>query len=173
MIRISQSSPCCAQCTSCLQAHRRLLWTSKRTLISRRTLSASASRKDEKPNGSSQPSGSTEKGALSRRLAEMTEESLFEGGRSAQKNLQEAGFSDDLKRALEEKIKAASFKSNNAQAFSVLDTPVSFKDRTNSASAGQLTMYQGKRRKRYSRTCHGNTLARDRKRRRYRTSNAR
>jgi hypothetical protein len=55
----------------------------------------------------------------------MTEESLIEGGRSARKNLQEAGFSDDLKRALEEKIKAATFKSDNAQAFSVLDTPVS------------------------------------------------
>lgn len=55
----------------------------------------------------------------------MTEESLLEGGRSARKNLQEAGFSDDLKRALEEKIKAASFKSDNAQAFSVLETPVS------------------------------------------------
>jgi hypothetical protein len=54
----------------------------------------------------------------------MTEESLLEGGRSARKNLQEAGFSDDLKRALEEKIKAATFKSDNAQAFSVLDTPV-------------------------------------------------
>ncbi|EEA21654.1 hypothetical protein EYB25_007092 [Talaromyces marneffei] len=55
----------------------------------------------------------------------MTEESLLEGGRSARKNLQEAGFSDDLKRALEEKIKATTFKSDNAQAFSVLDTPAS------------------------------------------------
>ena len=127
MIGITRSSPCCTQCTSCLQAHRRLPSITKRTpLSSRRTLSASSSRKDEKPNGSPQPSGSKEEGALSRRLAEMTEESLLEGGRSARKNIQEAGFSDDLKRALEEKIKATSFKSDNAQAFSVLDTPVSF-----------------------------------------------
>lgn len=126
MIGITRSSPCCTQCTSCLQAQRQLPSISKRTPISsRRTLSASSSRKDEKPNGSSQPDGGKEQGALSRRLAEMTEESLLEGGRSARKNLQEAGFSDDLKRALEEKIKAATFKSDNAQAFSVLDTPVS------------------------------------------------
>lgn len=132
MIGITRISPCCTLCTSCLQAHPRLPSITKHAPISRRTLSASSFRNDEKSNIGSQPSGSKEEGALSRRLAEMTEESLLEGGRSARKNLQEAGFSDDLKRTLEEKIKAASFKSDNAQAFSVLDTPVS------SASARNL-----------------------------------
>ncbi|EED16766.1 conserved hypothetical protein [Talaromyces stipitatus ATCC 10500] len=121
MIRVPRSNFCCTQCTSCLRAQRRLPSITKH----RRTLSASSSRKDEKPSNGSEPSESKQEGALSRRLAEMTEESLLEGGRSAHKNLQEAGFSDDLKRALEEKIKAASFKSENAQAFSVLNTPTS------------------------------------------------
>lgn len=126
MIGVTRSSFCCTHCTPCFQAQRCLPSITKRTPISsRRSFSASSFRQDEKPNGSSQPSGGKEEGALSRRLAEMTEESLLEGGRSARKNLQEAGFSDDLKRALEEKIKAATFKSDNAQAFSVLNTPVS------------------------------------------------
>lgn len=76
-------------------------------------------------NESATSEAEKEEGALSRRLSEMTEEALLEGGRSAQKNIEAAGFSDDLKAQLEEKIKTSTFKSENAAAFSVVNMPVS------------------------------------------------
>nr|POE47086.1 nucleoporin [Quercus suber] len=58
-----------------------------------------------------------ERGAMSRRLAALSEHALEDGGRSARKVVEEAGFSDDLKRELEERIANASFRSENARAF--------------------------------------------------------
>lgn len=49
---------------------------------------------------------------------------MLEGGRSAQRNIAQAGFSEDLKKQLEERVKAASFKSEHAAAHSLLDMPV-------------------------------------------------
>lgn len=65
-----------------------------------------------------------EQGALSRRLSQMTEDAMLEGGRSARRNIENAGFSEDLKRQLEERVLAASFKSEHAAAHSILDMPV-------------------------------------------------
>jgi len=53
---------------------------------------------------------------MSRRLSEMSEQALETGSRSARKAVEEAGFSEDLKRQLEDRIAGASFRSNNAQA---------------------------------------------------------
>lgn len=61
---------------------------------------------------------------MSKRLAEMTEDTMLEGGRSARRNLESAGFSEDLKKQLEERIAAASFKSDYAAAHSLMDMPV-------------------------------------------------
>lgn len=66
-----------------------------------------------------------EKGAMSRRLSELSEESLESGGRSARKAVEEAGFSEELKRKLEDKIANASFKSENASAFAQASMPAS------------------------------------------------
>lgn len=71
-----------------------------------------------------------EPGAMSRRLAQMSEESLEDSGRRAAKVVQEAGFDEDLKRQLEERIKAASFRSEHASAFAQAELP---------SSAGQGT----------------------------------
>ncbi|CAG8414403.1 unnamed protein product [Penicillium salamii] len=68
--------------------------------------------------------------AMSRRLAQMTEDAILEGGRSARRNIEHAGFSDELKKQLEERVAAASFKSENATAHSIVDMP---------AAAGQGT----------------------------------
>lgn len=62
---------------------------------------------------------------MSRRLSGMTEEMMETGGRSARKAMQEAGFSEDLKRELEEKIARTAFKAENQQAISFAETPVS------------------------------------------------
>lgn len=61
---------------------------------------------------------------MSRRLDEMTEQSFQEGGQSDRKNIQEAGFSEELKAKLEDRIAAASFKSDHAAAFSIANMPV-------------------------------------------------
>jgi hypothetical protein len=60
----------------------------------------------------------SEQGAMSRRLAEATEDALLEGGRAGRKAVEEAGFSDELKSKLLERIEAAKFKSEHAAAFS-------------------------------------------------------
>ena len=54
---------------------------------------------------------------MSRRLAEATEEALLEGGRAGRKAFEEAGFSEELKVKLLERIEAAKFQSENAAAF--------------------------------------------------------
>jgi hypothetical protein len=55
---------------------------------------------------------------MSRRLAEATEDALLEGGRAGRKAVEEAGFSDELKSKLLERIEASKFKSEHAAAFS-------------------------------------------------------
>ena len=55
----------------------------------------------------------------------MSEESVEGGGRSAAKAVEEAGFSEDLKRELEEKIASSSFRSENASAFAQANMPTS------------------------------------------------
>jgi hypothetical protein len=63
--------------------------------------------------------------AMTRRLAQMTEDAMLEGGRSARRNIEHAGFSEELKKQLEERVAAASFKSEYAAAHSIVNMPVS------------------------------------------------
>ncbi|KAJ5183345.1 hypothetical protein N7492_000961 [Penicillium capsulatum] len=76
-----------------------------------------------------------EEGAMARRLSQMTEEALLEGGRAAHRNIEHAGFSEDLKQQLEERVKAASFKSEHAAAHSILDMPDSAGQGTRNTAA--------------------------------------
>ena len=79
---------------------------------------------DKKDNGPAPKEEEEGQGAMSRRLTEMTEDSLLQGGKSSRNNMQQAGFSEELKAKLEEKIAAASFKSEHAAAFSIHNMPV-------------------------------------------------
>lgn len=54
---------------------------------------------------------------MSRRLKEATEEALLEGGRAGRRSIEEAGFSEELKNKLLEKVQAAKFRSDNDTAF--------------------------------------------------------
>lgn len=54
----------------------------------------------------------------------MTDESLEQGGRSAQNAIKEGGFSEELKSRLEAKILDGKFKSDNPAAFAQLSMPV-------------------------------------------------
>lgn len=74
---------------------------------------------------------------MSRRLADMSEESLESGGRSARKAVEEAGFSEDLKRQLEEKLANATFRSENANAFAQANMPASAGRGTRDVAAAQ------------------------------------
>lgn len=65
-----------------------------------------------------------EAGGMTRRLAQMTDESLEQGGRSAQNAIKEGGFSEELKSRLEARILDGKFKSDNPAAFAQLNMPV-------------------------------------------------
>ncbi|KAL9097106.1 MAG: hypothetical protein Q9165_000532 [Trypethelium subeluteriae] len=62
-------------------------------------------------------------GAMSRRLAEMSDESLETGGRSARKAVEEAGFNEDLKQQLEERLGAAQFREEHRSALAQAELP--------------------------------------------------
>ncbi|KAJ5543417.1 hypothetical protein N7461_009420 [Penicillium sp. DV-2018c] len=70
---------------------------------------------------------------MGRRLAQMTEDAMLEGGRSAQRNIEQAGFSEELKEALAERVAAASFRSEYPAAHSIINMP---------SAAGQGTREQ-------------------------------
>src|SRR4051794_26196140 len=64
-----------------------------------------------------QTSDDAKPGAMSRRLAEATEDALLDGGRAGQKAIEAAGFSNELKEKLLDKIAGQQFKSENLAAF--------------------------------------------------------
>ncbi|KAJ6119359.1 hypothetical protein N7523_003639 [Penicillium sp. IBT 18751x] len=96
----------------------------------RRQNARSTDKKTEEEGEVDRKQEEEEKGAMARRLSQMTEDAVLEGGRSAQRSVEAAGFSEDLKKQLEERVKAAAFKSEYAAEHSILNMP---------ASAGQGT----------------------------------
>ncbi|KAK5165339.1 hypothetical protein LTR04_001314 [Oleoguttula sp. CCFEE 6159] len=62
---------------------------------------------------------------MSRRLAQMSDESLEIGGRGARRAIGEAGFDEDLKRRLEERIAGASTRNEYPSAFAQVELPTS------------------------------------------------
>lgn len=68
-------------------------------------------------SGSCQSNGGQEQGAMSRRLAQATEEALLQGGRAGRKAIEEAGFSEELKASILERVEAAQFRSEKVAAF--------------------------------------------------------
>ena len=102
-----------------------------------RTIAACSSSSTSGPSprvdgkGSKNPSNDTTKdeqdevGAMTRRLAAMTEASLEDGGRSAQKSIEDAGFDEDLKQDLLNRIAGASIRPQNPSAFAQVNMPSS------------------------------------------------
>ncbi|OJJ47759.1 hypothetical protein ASPZODRAFT_151208 [Penicilliopsis zonata CBS 506.65] len=66
-----------------------------------------------------------EEGPMARRLSEMTEQAMLEGGKSARRTIDQAGFSEELKKQLEERLAASSFQSDHAAAHSIANIPTS------------------------------------------------
>ena len=105
---VSRSTP---QCTS---------WQEFHTAVARRAGQATA-RKDEDEDETSEQ----EQGAMSRRLSEMAEETMDTGSKSDRKLMEQVGFSDDLKKQLEERITQTTFRARNQKALSEAELPVS------------------------------------------------
>jgi hypothetical protein len=56
----------------------------------------------------------------------MAEETMDTGSKSDRKLMQDVGFSEELKRKLEERIAQTAFQAENQQAFSEVNMPVRF-----------------------------------------------
>ncbi len=80
-----------------------------------------ASKHDEQDNGQK---GGKEEGAMSKRLAEMTEETIDRDRRSAAQTVEAAGFSEELKKKLEARIADGAFRTQNQRALSEAEIPV-------------------------------------------------
>ena len=80
--------------------------------------------KEEESSDKSRDADQSPSGRMSERLSQMTDESIEQGGKSAQKATGDAGFSEELKRRLEARIKDGAFKSENAAAFAEITMPV-------------------------------------------------
>lgn len=118
-------------CSRCLQAQKKRAALSTAPARARAFSSTpplysdGAVRKEEKKEeGHNEGTEKKEEGAMSRRLAEMAEETMETAGRSGRKVMEGAGFSEELKKQLEERIAQSSFRSENAAAFSQVDMPV-------------------------------------------------
>ena len=138
------------------------------------TASSSARTEDSRKDDTA-PEEDKEEGAMARRLSQMTEDAILEGGRSAQRNIEHAGFSEELKRQLEERVKAASFKSEYAAAHSVLNMPVCSCLQTHRLiyTTNVHLSNPGQRGPRHTRDSHSPSMDRHRKLPRYSPSHAR
>ncbi|KAK5415723.1 hypothetical protein LTR06_003773 [Exophiala xenobiotica] len=95
--------------------------------LSRRSFSSNLHLQDEKPSepNIAQTTAQDEQtqGAMSRRLAEMAEERMDTGSKSDRKLMQDAGFSDDLKAQLEQRIAQTTCDAQNQRAASQVNLP--------------------------------------------------
>ena len=120
----------CARCLRAVQQHHALPITASRSFSKLSPLrNPQSSRNVEEtedkesieakilnPKPTISENAKKEEGAMSRRLAEATEDALLEGGRAGRKAVEEAGFSEELKHKLLEKVTAHKFRSENATA---------------------------------------------------------
>lgn len=75
-----------------------------------------------------------ELGPMARRLQEATEDALLTGGRAGRRAVEDAGFSEELKSRLLDKLADARFRTDNAAAFAAADM-----DATVPSAAGRGT----------------------------------
>ncbi|CAK3879883.1 Hypothetical predicted protein [Lecanosticta acicola] len=122
------SVPVPKYCARCLRACNR---PTQRLQSSFRTARHASNRSSQPATGGDgdgeppEPERDNEQGAMTRRLQEMSEDSLETGGWRTLKAVEEAGFSEELKDKLEKKIADASFKSEHASAFAQANIPAS------------------------------------------------
>ncbi|KAK1957393.1 hypothetical protein LY78DRAFT_674530 [Colletotrichum sublineola] len=89
------------------------------------------------PPDQSKDEPSKEKGAMSRRLEEATEEALLTGGRAGRRAVEDAGFSEELRERLLDKVQTAQFRSKYASAFAEASMPAAAGEGTRSMATAQ------------------------------------
>lgn len=123
-------------CSSCLRAQAQRQALSARN-VQWRSLSSSGSIQDESQSGKDAAGQNEDKGAMSRRLSDMAEATMDTGSKSDRKLMSDAGFSDDLKKQLEERIAQTAFQAQNQQALSQASMPASAGRGTRDQAAAQ------------------------------------
>lgn len=118
-------------CARCVRASKASIAVRRTNLASVRRYAESATQRRE--DGEVKDTEYTEaesteikekdEGAMTRRLRDMSEEALESGGKTAHKAVSEAGFSEDLKKQLEERIASANFRAENRSAFTEAELP--------------------------------------------------
>lgn len=137
------SVPAISLCARCLRVRKAAASPTLAHAGSRRYVSDSKPPQPSDSDGErSESSDQAEdvKGAMTRRLEEMSEETLESGGKSARKFIEEAGFSEDLKRKLEQRIADANFRSEHASAFAQANMPASAGKGTRDTAAAEPWM---------------------------------
>lgn len=70
-----------------------------------------------------EPENAATPGAMSMRLAEATEDAILQGGRAGRRAVEEAGFSEELKQRLLDRVEAQKFNAVNTNAIVELGMP--------------------------------------------------
>jgi hypothetical protein len=125
----------CQQPASNGNAHRRLYSSNAHANLEGAKLTDHKS--DQDIEATSHASPGPEQGPLARRLEEATEEALLTGGRAGRQAVEDAGFSDELKERLLEKVKDAKFRSEHASALAEAGLPTSAGQGSRLAAASQ------------------------------------
>ncbi|KAF1991990.1 hypothetical protein K402DRAFT_388556 [Aulographum hederae CBS 113979] len=112
-------------CARCLRARTTTLLRPHTRVFSSSPPERADTVSKNKDGPSPEQSHGKEKGAMSQRLEQMSEEGLESGGRSARNAVQEAGFDEDLRKRLEEKIAGANFRNEYASAIARAELPES------------------------------------------------
>lgn len=113
-------------CSTCLRARAQAQLQALATRsVQWRSLSSSSRHLEEKRSGHEPANGEEGQGAMSRRLADMAEETMDTGSKSDRKLMSDAGFPADLKKQLEERIVQTAFQTQNQQVLSQVSMPQS------------------------------------------------
>jgi hypothetical protein len=118
-------------CSNCLRAYGPPILRSQKSIVRRAfsnysSLSAGQSSVPKNEDEAVTRDVQQERGAMSRRLSEMAEETMDTGSKSDRKMVKDAGFSEELKKKLEERMAQTAFQAQNQQAFSEANMPVGF-----------------------------------------------
>ncbi|OBR03432.1 hypothetical protein CH63R_12559 [Colletotrichum higginsianum IMI 349063] len=89
------------------------------------------------PSSKNKDEPQKEKGAMYRRLEEATEEALLTGGRAGRRAVENAGFSEELRNRLLDKVQTAEFRSKYASAFAEASMPSAAGEGTRSMATAQ------------------------------------
>ncbi|TPX08607.1 uncharacterized protein E0L32_009946 [Thyridium curvatum] len=92
----------------------------------------------DQPDNGPEATGS-EPGPMARRLEEATEEALLTGGRAGRRAVEDAGFSDELKQRLLNRIADANFRADHSEALNAAGIDPNTMQSSIPASAGEGT----------------------------------